>query len=304
MPNHVHNFIEFPSAEDAYRVWSESKRIVESNSASKFEEAFDFSAFIPMPPSLLDADEGSVCDKAIAYALYSPDPEMDGIKSVFSDMLSDRKRFSIDRAWERTIEEGLDAEECERLSSQAQLYAKNIEECGHMTWYTWSCAHWNTKWNAYECDLSDNIISFTTAWNAPTPVFEAIITKYPDIPMGISWYEEQGIENVGEIVSDGCGMAHYYQGSRTEVAAGIYARCLGEDSVLFDPERKFACTEEHFEEDPEYFEEEGIQKEDLWVVEASPLGEAACGMHGVSFEVIPLEAREKVFPRVKAQNML
>lgn len=61
-------------------------------------------------------------------------------------------------------------------------------EPGVICWYTWNRNNWGTKWNAYDDQTTEesvyeafdgetlgrfNII-FTTAWSAPTPIFEAI----------------------------------------------------------------------------------------------------------------------------------
>lgn len=225
MPNHVYNFIEFSCEGDAQQVWGECSREVASpgsdldsdsspspNPPESPERRFDFNSLIPMPEGLADAEESSDMRRALAYALYSTDPDMESARDVFSEKLSPRERYRVDDAWESLVASGIDRSEQESLSKSAAQYARNLSEHGHLTWYTWAYANWNTKWNAYESSLCGRTISFTTAWCAPIPVFEALIAKYPDVPMNMSWYEEQGIENTGEIVSDGKGNVWYYQG--------------------------------------------------------------------------------------------
>lgn len=252
---------------------------------------------IPMPDGLADAEESSDMRRALAYALYSTDPDMEFARTVFSEKLSPRERYRADDAWESLVASGIDRSEQESLSKSAAQYARNLSEHGHLTWYTWAYANWNTKWNAYESSLCGRTISFTTAWCAPTPVFEAMIARYPDVPMSMSWYEEQGIENTGEIVSDGKGNVWYYQGGQSERAAGIYARLTGAEHVLYDTDRLVAYQEEDFEDDPEYFEEEGISREDMEKVEPAEVGAAAKGLYGLPFKAEHFEVDKRLFPR-------
>lgn len=281
MPNHVYTTIEFANADDAAKVWNENKHIVKDYGDNEVE-AFDFNALIPMPESL-DVSNGSVTDDALAYALYSTDPDMADAKKIIKEKCSAHDLRWTDRSWERIMENGLDDEEKDKLATLAKAYAHNIDAYGHMTWYSWANENWNTKWNAYEAQLNGKYISFATAWCAPTPIFEALIAKYPDIWMNIYWYEEQGIENVGDIVSDGKGSVWFYQGSRDEVAAKVYAKCNDGETVYFDEEGECVYTEYEIEDDPEYFEEElGIDVDELVVVEVP---KSIAPVYGTHYEI-------------------
>lgn len=152
MPNHVYNFIEFSNEDDARRVWEECSREVaspdldsdSSPSPAPFEgpeRRFDFNSLIPMPEGLADAEESSSMRRAIAYALYSTDPDMESARDVFSEKLPLRERYRADDAWESLVASGIDHEEQESLSKSAAQYARNLSEHGHLTWYTWACAN-------------------------------------------------------------------------------------------------------------------------------------------------------------------
>jgi hypothetical protein len=62
-------------------------------------------------------------------------------------------------------------------------------------WYDWNNAHWNTKWDACNAEVSVDptsvYISFETAWSHPLPVIEAMSAKYPALEFDVWWEEEQ-----------------------------------------------------------------------------------------------------------------
>ena len=50
-------------------------------------------------------------------------------------------------------------------------------------WYKWRYDKWNTKWNSFDLEIertSDShlIIRFNTAWNEPSPIFQALVNRY------------------------------------------------------------------------------------------------------------------------------
>ena len=77
-----------------------------------------------------------------------------------------------------------------------------IPEENHTNWYDWSVANWVTKWNVSEVDMitneHDSVVTyyFDTAWNPPTPIYNVLKEKYPEVY--ISWfYDEPGMEFSG-----------------------------------------------------------------------------------------------------------
>lgn len=63
-------------------------------------------------------------------------------------------------------------------------------------WYDWNTARWNTKWDACHSEVvigpSDIVLTFDTAWGAPSPVIEAMSAQFPSLNISVWWEEEQG----------------------------------------------------------------------------------------------------------------
>lgn len=45
-----------------------------------------------------------------------------------------------------------------------------------LNWYSWSCEHWGTKWNAYDglVDYDEKTVTFSTAWSFAEPVIREL----------------------------------------------------------------------------------------------------------------------------------
>ena len=60
----------------------------------------------------------------------------------------------------------------------------------------WAIECWGTKWNAFDLNRrveEDNVwFQFTTAWDFPTPVFEALAAEFPSLIFEGSAYEDSG----------------------------------------------------------------------------------------------------------------
>lgn len=121
-------------------------------------------------------------------------------------------------------------------------------------WYSWSVDNWGTKWNAYDSDINGKYIFFTTAWSEPGPILDKIVQTFPNIEMDIYWYEEQGIEYVGEIYSDGAGHVWEYRGNNDLIAAAIYQKCDAGADVRYYDGMVFERYE--FEDEEEYYTED------------------------------------------------
>ena len=68
-------------------------------------------------------------------------------------------------------------------------------------WYDWRLQNWDTKWDAYDVEVTDDDpdcteIKFNTAWSPPEAICSALREQYPDL--SISWfYDEPGCEIAG-----------------------------------------------------------------------------------------------------------
>lgn len=70
-------------------------------------------------------------------------------------------------------------------------------QTGYMTWFDWQRGVWGTKWNAYNFGrVSEYIVEFDTAWNAPHPVIEALAGTLKTQFLH-EWADEDTGHNVG-----------------------------------------------------------------------------------------------------------
>ena len=180
MPNHItnHIYVECPS-ERFLQIANELK------GKDDFLGTVDFNKLIPMPGSL-DIEAGTRGEEG--YCAY--------------------KEFA-DKAWELGDDDIkiLEAQYRNRFKDDPEIwelgkrYYENRQKYGAPNWYDWCLRHWNTKWNAYECDKIDeksDCFSFWTAWSCVTPVVEAMSRKYPDVDIHYRWADEDIGSNTGE----------------------------------------------------------------------------------------------------------
>ena len=240
MPNHVRNII---------RIEAEPDRVKEILAAIQYDDlgpgSIDFNKLVPMPATL-EIEKGSRTDRSIKLYLtainpavpYYGSPEDKVSAGEFTRL---RELFNKSR-WNNygaamTAEEvakALDSmmkykEPMEDLFGLAKQALGNIEQYGHMDWYDWSCEHWGTKWNAYDCSFDgDSELSFSTAWSAAHPIVKQLSSQYPELPFEHSWADEDygcnlgrceylGGELIDEYLPDHCSKEAY------EMAAEVWA---------------------------------------------------------------------------------
>ncbi len=64
--------------------------------------------------------------------------------------------------------------------------------------YEWCIANWGTKWNAYTLNVDWDEVTFQTAWSYPTPIFEALSKKFPEVVFEIEYADEDSGRNCGK----------------------------------------------------------------------------------------------------------
>ena len=78
---------------------------------------------------------------------------------------------------------------------------KNIDLTGCKNWYEWNTSNWGTKWEACKGDADFEkdtaTFSFSTAWAAPTPIFEALAREFPKCFIDIDCRDEGGFGGYG-----------------------------------------------------------------------------------------------------------
>ena len=209
MPNHVRNII---------RIETETDRIKEILAAIQDDGlgpgTIDFNKLVPMPASL-DIEKGSRTDRSIKLYLTAINPavpyfgapedkvsaeEFERIRGLFNK--SKWNHFGTAMTADEVAKE-LDLmkkykEPTDNLFGLAKQALGNIEQYGHMDWYDWSCEHWGTKWNAYDCHYDgQNELSFSTAWSAASPILQQLSAKFPDLTFVHLWADEDYGCNLG-----------------------------------------------------------------------------------------------------------
>ena len=93
----------------------------------------------------------------------------------------------------------------------------NLDKYGHATWYGWSSEYWGTKWNMYDRNQQDNILTFDTAWAAPIKVYEALAKTLPeDVILKV----EYASEDLGQ--HSGVCYLHQHDFSHEEFSQGSF----------------------------------------------------------------------------------
>lgn len=223
MPNHVTNRIQF---------YGKQENIDKVLELIKGEDTcIDFNKIIPMPKelSLPSSTDGEI---SIRYAISKMnDEDSEKITQILRDTpcsfygnyynhifdrnitdefiesraqeFEDYIKGVIEHPFDKTDYESFDIRNFEDLGN---AYLRNIIKYGCDTWYDWCCAHWGTKWNAYdsEWDKRQNVIEFDTAWSCPLPVLEKLgyICDQYDVRFEGMWSDENAGSNVGTFESN------------------------------------------------------------------------------------------------------
>ena len=148
----------------------------------------DFNDIIPMPEDLQDTEHGSLA-------------------------------YDVEDAYSKGQ---IEAVKLKYLPSQDKLneilkLVSNLDKYGHATWYGWSSEYWGTKWNMYDRNQQDNILTFDTAWAAPIKVYEALAKTLPeDVILKV----EYASEDLGQ--HSGVCYLHQHDFSHEEFSQGSF----------------------------------------------------------------------------------
>ena len=85
----------------------------------------------------------------------------------------------------------------ERPLSFSNFISPSPEVDYEKDWWGWRIENWGTKWEAHDCELTDddkNFLGykFDTAWDCPRNFFELVTSQYPKLEFYFEWEEEQG----------------------------------------------------------------------------------------------------------------
>lgn len=197
MPNWCGNEIVFTGSEEecaAFRCLLGEKR-----------RTFDFEALAPMPPSLLKCGASDEKAYLIKYGELARLEEV-GFHSLgapFGLSTYPDREAALQAArhpenaayWDHVEidEQGRDLRVPRSFDEAADEAYANVLEHGHVYWYEWACEHWGTKWNVppgdakWEVSPGEVRVAFSTAWDAPRPIFRLLAARFPEAEIVVEW---------------------------------------------------------------------------------------------------------------------
>lgn len=204
MPNHVTNrvVVTGPSAAiaDFRAAFFVEDLEADGNGRDHRFTRFDFNRIVPRP-QILDGTESSSSVSMGLLVLGRPEIMKDGFGNP--SLEAGVTRY-LNFPWVK--EAGVtDYESLKTLLTQrdpacvakAEIAIRAHEECGHVSWYSWSIANWGTKWNAYSFEIVEECegrleFRFDTAWSPPEPVFAALADRpeCEDLRIDIQGFDE------------------------------------------------------------------------------------------------------------------
>ena len=225
MPNHVtHRMTVTGPVDEVARF--KSTCIVErsgKNYAGEDEQwtEFDFNTLIPMPEILRGSEEGSHASFGYEAITGRPYPGSFGSMLHFpwvvdlgitnhAQLLAYAKKSRPE--WIKAGEQAIAAQKA----------------TGHTSWYPWAIENWGTKWGAYSFEMLGDLpgpleFKFETAWASPTPIFDALAAKFPQLKFAVVGFDEGWNFAVHGEIADGLNNV-----LTVEATAKLYEQAYGE----------------------------------------------------------------------------
>ena len=223
-------------------------RMFRPNEEEKGEVRFDFERILPKPDCIRATEKSCFVELGLIALGFAKEGTVERYLS-YPFVQEEGVHTEEDlKAWvERTKPEALE---------NARLSVKALVETGYADEYSWACAVWGTKWNAYDGfggSIEDGELSFgfDTAWGFPMPVFEALAKAFPDLVFSCACFD------------DGWGFA----GSGEFNGKDDFALCEASDELY----------ELVFGEPPDAYDEDSEDEEDFEDGEGEEVGEAVEG---------------------------
>jgi len=165
MPNWVSNNVTITA----------SKKLLEKIKAEvKGENSeFDFNRIASMPKELENTRSPMV---AISKKEYKEQE----LRIVRGELTEHEKSFGVSRCLTQ------------------ELIDEYNRKFGACDWYGWHLANWGTKWNACDVYVSDDFISFSTAWSTPFDLMVKLSEKYPKATFEVEYADEDFGYNTGK----------------------------------------------------------------------------------------------------------
>ncbi len=160
------------------------------------KEEFSFNTFVPTPEELENTTAGGYVDELVCLYILEHFKYKDirekaqeffkGFSTLYID-LSKTKKENIASLKARlngktvdVVKDGFgeDAKVIREITGEE--YFNLQQKYGCHDWYGYHNKKWGTKWDAFDVDIADDEIRFTTAWAAPFPIFEKICAMFPN----------------------------------------------------------------------------------------------------------------------------
>lgn len=154
------------------------------NKVMSNKEAIDANKIIPMPDEVWEITSGGFSHQVFS-AWYGNFPDVrdgDDYKAKQEELL---------QKWGKIAK------------ITADKMKRNVDKHGAKDWYEWANKYWGTKWGIvdsvleYDGPLKKEYNLFS-AWSPPTPVFDKLAEKYPNLHF-VLFVHESGSSIYGEI---------------------------------------------------------------------------------------------------------
>lgn len=85
--------------------------------------------------------------------------------------------------------------------AEVHHYVQNFIDHGFFNPLSEQIEKWDTKWNAYDIDASDeDHLKFETAWSVPEPIYVALSKIFPEEEILVIWADEDIGSNCGKVL--------------------------------------------------------------------------------------------------------
>jgi len=155
------------------------------------DSAFDFNKICPLPPSIKNTERGSVAFASEAVCLYLAEKTVSNHLKWMMDKaeISAADLERVIKDWESQGK--VDLALGYRIIENRKLYD------GDGDWYEYCLRHWGTKWEACDPQVTDNVITFETAWSPAIPVLAKLANLFPELSISHKYFEP-GVSLAGE----------------------------------------------------------------------------------------------------------
>lgn len=148
------------------------------------EGDLDFNMLIPMPKDL-DTEHPLSIDTFIIYYLTDRLTKTPSLKDI-ALFYESQEQFQNNLRRTCSIKSYMQDFDYEL----GKKFAQNKKKYGAATWYSWRINNWGTKWNASECYVDENEVSFIIPWDTPMQIVKKLSELYPESTIEHIWADK------------------------------------------------------------------------------------------------------------------